>query len=78
MIDFQEKTELQEDHSEITDDNVLFRQPFLLSPEFGTNLNTHCYQMHSKHEKMKCDKSYSYPGNTNDILPVKTEGCTAK
>lgn len=51
MIDFQEKTELQEDHSEITDDNVLFRQPFLLSPEFGTNLNTHCYQMHSKHEK---------------------------
>lgn len=30
--DFQEKTELQEDHSEITDDNVLFRQPFLLSP----------------------------------------------
>lgn len=50
MIDFQEKNELREDHSESTDDNVLFRQPSLLSPEFGTNLNTQCYQMHSKRQ----------------------------
>lgn len=76
MIDFQEKNELREDHSESTDDNVLFRQPSLLSPEFGTNLNT--VLSNAFKTTMKSHKSHSYPGNTNVILPVKTEGCTAK